>query len=190
MRPTPESLTVIGACFPRRRNAARSLMTLQSTSYKSPVGNLHIITRDQTLLALNLSSMHSAIASLGATRLEEKIEKSLKISWISKVLDDYFDGDLTIINKVRVEQAGSDFSSEVWKCIRKVRAGKVATYAELAEMVGSPRAVRAAGTACGRNKIAIVIPCHRIVKSDGTIGNYGYGIPTKKLLLAHEGIDY
>ncbi len=72
--------------------------------------------------------------------------------------------------------------------MRKIPAGKVITYADLAAKSGSPAAVRAAGSACGRNAIAPIIPCHRIIRSDGSLGNYGYGIRKKEWLLRHEGV--
>ena len=71
--------------------------------------------------------------------------------------------------------------------MRKVPAGKTWSYSDLAKKIGSPAAVRAVGTACGKNLIAPIIPCHRIVKSDGAIGNYGFGVETKEILLRHEG---
>ena len=145
-------------------------MALQSTSYRSPVGVLHIVARDSTVLALNLRSFSDAMLSLGEGLKGEQLIKVAKIKGVTDLLDDYFDGNLKALNPIKTSQPG----------------GEVATYAELAEMIGRPRAMRAAGTACGKNKIAIIIPCHRIVKSDGTIGNYGYGIATKVKLLAHE----
>ena len=71
--------------------------------------------------------------------------------------------------------------------MRKIPSGKVITYQTLARKAGSPAAVRAAGTACGRNAIAPIIPCHRIIRSDGSLGNYGYGVGKKSWLLRHEG---
>lgn len=165
-------------------------MSILSTVYHSPVGKLHILVKDDVVIGLNLRSFSDAFHRLSAHDIAEKIEKVTKLKLVTDVLDDYFDGDLKAINSLAVRQDGAPFSQAAWKAMRKVRAGKVATYAELAEMAGTPAAVRAAGTACGRNKIAIIIPCHRIVKSDGTIGNYGYGIDIKRKLLTHEGIEY
>ena len=71
--------------------------------------------------------------------------------------------------------------------MRKIPAGKTWSYADLAERAGSPSAVRAAGTACAKNLIAPIIPCHRVIKSGGALGNYGYGLKIKEYLLRHEG---
>lgn len=165
-------------------------MSILSTTYSSPVGKLHLLVDNTTVLALNMRSFDDAYERLSASDRAQEIEYVKKIKGVTDLLNDYFDGDLTAINSIKVRQAGADFSQAVWKVMRKVKAGKVASYAELADMAGSPAAVRAAGTACGKNAIALIIPCHRIVKSDGTIGNYGYGVAIKKKLLAHEGIDY
>jgi len=71
--------------------------------------------------------------------------------------------------------------------MRKVKGGKVLSYADLADRAGSPAAVRAAGSACAKNAIALVVPCHRIVKTGGALGNYAYGLSKKEWLLRHEG---
>ena len=71
--------------------------------------------------------------------------------------------------------------------MRKIPVGKTMSYAEIAKRAGSPDAVRAAGSACARNLIAPIVPCHRVVKSGGALGNYGYGLESKEWLLRHEG---
>ena len=165
-------------------------MALTSTTFSSPVGKLHIVSRGTTVLALNLRSMRDAYESLDSAFEHEEFKEVKKIVGVTDLLDSYFGGDLNALKTIKTLQPGGEFSQAAWKAIRRVRGGEVATYSELAEMIGRPRAMRAAGTDCGKNKVAIIIPCHRIVKSDGTIGNYGYGIATKKKLLAHEGVDY
>ena len=72
--------------------------------------------------------------------------------------------------------------------MRKIKAGKVLSYADLAKRAGSPDAVRAAGSACAKNAIAVVVPCHRVVKTGGALGNYAYGLEVKEWLLRHEGV--
>ena len=95
--------------------------------------------------------------------------------------------NLNAFNPIKVRQPGAKFSQEVWKAMRKIPAGKTLSYAELEKRAGSADAIRAAGTACGNNLIAPIIPCHRIIKSGGALGNYGYGIKVKEWLLTHEG---
>ena len=110
-----------------------------------------------------------------------------RIPIVSDLLDDYFDGDLRAIDGISVRQPGERFSQSAWKSMRKVAPGKTISYAELAKKSGSPDAIRAAGSACARNLIALVVPCHRIVRSGGALGNYAYGLDAKEWLLRHEG---
>ena len=81
---------------------------------------------------------------------------------------------------------GTDFDREVWRALRAIPAGKVRTYGEVARAILRPRAARAVGNACGRNPVAIVIPCHRVVAAGG-IGGFGAGLAVKRKLLALEG---
>ena len=153
----------------------------------SPIGKLYLLTRDQTVLGLNLSGFQDLLSSLSDDELAEKIGKSQKIKGITEKLEDYFDGDLKAINSIKVKQPGGEFSQAAWSAMRKIKAGNTESYSELAYRAGSPAAVRAAGSACAKNKIALIIPCHRIVKTGGAIGAYGWGVNKKIWLLEHEG---
>jgi methylated-DNA-[protein]-cysteine S-methyltransferase len=160
---------------------------LLSSTLASPIGKLYLLTRDQTVLALNLSGFQDLLSSLSDDELAEKIGKSQKINGITDKLEDYFDGDLKAINAIKVKQPGGEFSQSAWSAMRKIKAGTTESYSELAYRAGSPAAVRAAGSACAKNKIALIIPCHRIVKTGGAIGAYGWGVNKKIWLLEHEG---
>lgn len=155
-------------------------MTLLVTSLKTPIGTLNLLADDQLLLGANLSS----VAAL-KTGSDFKIVKAIPV--ISDLISDYFDGDLNALNAIKVKQNGGPFSQAAWKSMRKISAGKTLSYADLAAKAGSPAAVRAAGTACANNAIMVVVPCHRILKSGGSLGNYAYGVVKKQWLLAHEG---
>lgn len=139
------------------------------------------------LLGANFSSVKSLYQGLDEEFQNRDIKEVRKIPVISDLLIDYFDGDFSAINGIQVRQPGAAFSQAAWKVMRKIPAGKTWSYAELAQRAGSPAAVRAAGTACGRNAVVLVIPCHRIVKSGGALGNYGFGVDKKEWLLRHEG---
>ncbi len=84
---------------------------------------------------------------------------------------------------------GTAFQEAVWQALRRTPAGETRTYSELAAAAGNPRAVRAAGTACGANHLAVVIPCHRAQRSDGTMGGYAYGVDRKIALRNREGVS-
>jgi len=160
---------------------------LLSTSLKTPVGELSLIADEDILIAAGFSGIANLISRLDTRTAEQKLSKSFRIPIISDLISDYFDGDLNSLNGIRARQSGAKFSQDVWKVIRKIPAGKTISYSELAKRAGSEAAVRAAGTACGNNLIAPIIPCHRIVKSGGGLGNYGYGVKVKEWLLRHEG---
>ena len=81
---------------------------------------------------------------------------------------------------------GTDFQRRVWKALCRIPPGKTASYAEIARQVGSPKAVRAVGLACGSNPLAPMIPCHRVLRSDGSLGGYGFGLDRKRALLERE----
>lgn len=98
----------------------------------------------------------------------------------------YLAGELTALDGVEVRQPGGPFRQAAWDAMRTVPPGETVTYAELAQMSGRPTAVRAAGSACARNLVAPFVPCHRVVRSDGTLGGYAYGLDVKRALLEHE----
>lgn len=81
---------------------------------------------------------------------------------------------------------GTDFQTRVWKLLLSVREGEVVSYTELARRLGEPKAVRAVASACGRNRIAVLIPCHRVLRSDGSLGGYRWGLERKQQLLDRE----
>ncbi len=99
----------------------------------------------------------------------------------------YFKGDSTVLDRLPVETAGTPFQKSVWQALRKIKSGTTISYAELARRVGRPKAVRAVGLANGQNPISIVVPCHRVIGSDGSLTGYGGGLDRKKWLLQHEG---
>lgn len=162
-------------------------MLLRST-VKTPIGGLSIISREQILLAAGFASHDELSKGLSHIDKESDAKRVSTIPVISDLLDDYFDGDLFALDGISVDQPGERFSQQAWKGMRKVAPGKVISYADLAKKAGSPDAVRAAGSACARNLIAVVVPCHRIVKTGGALGNYAYGLKYKEWLLRHEGV--
>jgi AraC family transcriptional regulator, regulatory protein of adaptative response / methylated-DNA-[protein]-cysteine methyltransferase len=90
---------------------------------------------------------------------------------------------------LNVHLRGTNFQLKVWEALLQIPAGEVTTYAGLASRIGNPRAMRAVGTAVGHNPIAVLIPCHRVIRKVGEFGNYRYGAPMKKALLAREFVN-
>jgi methylated-DNA-[protein]-cysteine S-methyltransferase len=162
-------------------------VTLLLSSFDSPIGTLNLISDQHILLAANLSHVKALRESLSVQDSVRELKSVKKIPVITELLQDYFDGDISALNAIKVRQPGAQFSQEAWKAMKKVRPGSTISYAELAERAGSPAAVRAAGSACAKNAIVLVVPCHRIVKTGGALGNYAYGLDKKDWLLRHEG---
>ena len=160
---------------------------LLRTTLKTPVGALSLISREHILIAAGFTSQDKLLASISKQERQLESKKVNKIPIISDLVSDYFDGDLRALDGIKVDQEGEKFSQSAWRVMRKVSPGKTISYADLAKRAGSDYAVRAAGSACARNLIALVVPCHRIVKTGGALGNYAYGLRYKEWLLKHEG---
>jgi methylated-DNA-[protein]-cysteine S-methyltransferase len=103
----------------------------------------------------------------------------------ARELDDYFRGRRRAFG-VPLDAAGTDFQQGVWQALLRIPMGALSTYGEIARQIGRPDAARAVGAAVGRNPIAILVPCHRVVGSDGSLTGYAAGLPRKRALLALE----
>lgn len=162
-------------------------MALSYLQYKTPVGTLQLLADGDLLLAANFSHLKALKESLQARGNSQEIKSVKRISVITDLLENYFDGELNALNGIKTSQPGGPFSQAAWKAMRKIAPGKVLSYSDLAARAGSPEAVRAAGSACAKNAIVLVVPCHRIVKTGGALGNYAYGVKMKEWFLRHEG---
>lgn len=98
----------------------------------------------------------------------------------------YHDGELAVIDDVPVRQRSGEFLEHAWDVLRTVPAGAPLTYTEYAARSGRPAAVRAAASACARNAAALFVPCHRVLRTDGTMGGFRWGVDVKRRLLDHE----
>jgi methylated-DNA-[protein]-cysteine S-methyltransferase len=99
----------------------------------------------------------------------------------------YLDGDLSALDEVRIEQkSGGEFLAHAWEVMRDIKPGAPLTYTEYAALAGRPAAIRGAASACARNAAALFAPCHRVLRTDGSLGGYRWGLPVKRWLLDHE----
>lgn len=106
---------------------------------------------------------------------------------LAALVADYVAGQTGVLDLVAVHQRGPAFADQTWRALREVPAGTVISYGGLANAAGRPRAARAVGSACATNNVAPFVPCHRVIKSDGSIGEYGFTPEVKVALLRHEG---
>lgn len=157
----------------------------------TPVGELLIVADGEGRLRTVDWTDHEARMRLLLDRYYGKGRYSLSATrdpgGLTKAMRSYFEGDIAIIDTLPVETTGTPFQRSVWQALRKIRRGTTISYAELASRIDKPRAIRAAGLANGQNPIGIVVPCHRVIGSNGTLTGYGGGLPRKKWLLEHEG---
>jgi methylated-DNA-[protein]-cysteine S-methyltransferase len=107
---------------------------------------------------------------------------------VADALRRYFDGDLAALDAVPAELNGTPFQKTVWQALRRISPGTTISYGELARRIGQPTSVRAVGAANGANPVAVIVPCHRVIGSNGTLTGYGGGLDRKRWLLAHEGV--
>lgn len=91
------------------------------------------------------------------------------------------------LKDIPLDLHGTAFQKSVWQALLEIPAGQAWTYSDVAQKVGKPKAVRAVGTAVGENPVSLIVPCHRVVRSDGGLGNYGWGVDIKEKLLVSEG---
>jgi methylated-DNA-[protein]-cysteine S-methyltransferase len=106
---------------------------------------------------------------------------------VKAALADYFDGDLAAVGRVEIATKGTPFQEAAWAALRAIPAGSTRSYAQQAEAIGRPKAVRAVGRANGDNPVAIVTPCHRVIGAGGDLTGFGGGLHRKRWLLEHEG---
>ena len=160
-------------------------MTFQRCELSTPVGTLFLVEKDGALCALGFREQAGSLER----RLRQRfgaVEYADGEPASAAALRDYLAGDLAALDRVRVDTAGTPFQERVWAALRRIPAGATASYGDIARALGAPRAVRAVGRANALNPVSLVIPCHRVVRSDGDLWGYAGGLPRKKWLLAHE----
>lgn len=133
-------------------------------------------------MSIDLASRSSRTRSTGQPAAEAILDDA------ERQLDEYFAGTRTTFD-VALDLTGTEFQRAAWHALTRIPYGTTVSYAEQAAMVGSPRATRAIGSANGRNPIPIIVPCHRVIASDGSLGGYSLGLEMKRALLALERVS-
>ena len=151
---------------------------MEKSLYRSPIGIIEIVCDKGALVSLKL-----------ADRVGISKKDTTFISGIKHQLDEYFSGKRKNFD-IRVSPVGTDFQKLVWLELQKIPYGKTKSYSEIAEMVGSKNAQRAVGSACNKNPIMIIIPCHRVISKNGHMGGFAYGDDIKRELLSIEARAY
>lgn len=136
---------------------------------KTPVGDFYMVIANNTVI------------QTGFGKPPNQFKKTNHA--YTKYIEQYFSGDKTSLKNIKSHQEASDFMQKVWLEMSKIPYGQTSSYADIAKNINNPKAVRAVGTACGKNNLPLIIPCHRVIKSDGKTGNYAFGPKIKKYLL-------
>ena len=166
------------------------MLALTLNRLPSPIGAMLLLSDEkQHLRALDWEDHEPRLRTLLRRQYGEaiRIVETRNASPACQAMAAYFAGDLKAIDAIEVETGGTDFQKKVWRALRKIPAGSTSSYGELAVRIGRPSAIRATGAANGANPISIVVPCHRLVGSDGKLVKYGGGLHRKDWLLRHEG---
>ena len=156
----------------------------------TPIGDMHIVA--DTKGSLRASFWTDEEEELRRVLVRQYPGKRIEFEWtadphgLTGAIRAYFAGDLHAIDKLPVDAGGTSFQREVWRALREIPCGTTLSYGELARRIGHPSAVRAVGLANGSNPVGVVVPCHRVIGSNGSLTGYGGGIERKRWLLDHE----
>jgi methylated-DNA-[protein]-cysteine S-methyltransferase len=172
------------------RAAQEGLVDIAYTVEDSPVGPLLLAATKRGLVELGYEGrerLDSYLARLAAKLSPRVLEVPARLDPVRRELDEYFSGRRTDFDIPLDWSLTTGFTQRVLRATAKIQYGHVSTYREMATKAGNERAVRAAGNALGANPIPIVVPCHRILRTGGSLGGYGGGLPRKEFLLKLEG---
>ncbi|MGH8427322.1 MAG: methylated-DNA--[protein]-cysteine S-methyltransferase [Gammaproteobacteria bacterium] len=152
------------------------------TQMESPVGSLLLTADDAALTGIYFEDGHDRPV-IGSDWKERPTHPVLKTA--KRQLDEYFAGRRKTFD-LPLASNGTPFQRDVWRALRDIPYGKTQSYGDIARRIGRPKAVRAVGAANGANPLPVIVPCHRVIGSNGTLTGYGGGLPRKRKLLALE----
>jgi methylated-DNA-[protein]-cysteine S-methyltransferase len=148
----------------------------------SPVGKLRLVASEKGLVAIDVRNYAKQVATAKDVSAQAILLKT------KKQLEQYFAGRRTSFD-VALDLVGTEFQVQAWRALCRIPFGKTISYGQQASNIKKPKAFRAVGSANGKNPIPIIVPCHRVVASDGSLGGYSLGLKMKKQLLALEGVS-
>lgn len=168
--------------------AADGILDIAYRVVDSPLGPLLLATTEAGLVRVAFSSEDhdTVLQGLSDSISPRVLNVPGRLDAVARELDDYFAGRRRTFDIALDWQLSTGFRAVVLHHLPEIRYGQTASYAALAQLAGNPKAVRAVGTACANNPLPLIVPCHRIVRSDGSIGNYRGGVEAKRMLLALE----
>ncbi len=172
------------------QNASPSAVKVSAVFLKTPIGTMFAIASEEHLYLLEFLSRRALESEIRAMKKKYGVyvlaQKNALLEQVDVELAEYFAGTRTDFS-IPLKTDGSVFQESVWNALQSIPYGTTCSYAALAQNVENEKAIRAVGRANGANCISILIPCHRVIRSDGTLGGYGGGLDRKAWLLQHEG---
>ena len=156
--------------------------TLCRTTIESPVGDLRLVATDQALVAVLWPSEPDGRVRFAT---DPRDGSNAVLDLAAEQLGQYFEGRRRRF-ELPLELRGTEFQQQAWTALADIPFGETSTYGKQAVAIGRPRAIRAIGSANGRNPLSIVLPCHRVVGADGSLTGFAGGLDTKRWLLDHE----
>lgn len=165
-------------------------MKIYYNTFKSPVGEI-LATRTErglNFVSFPKNTWENFISALSRDKSINLIEDEKRFSSLKKDLKAYFSGRKVDFKESLDLKGGTEFQKRVWKAMLKIPFGQTRSYGWLAQQVGEKSKARAVGSACRANPIPIIIPCHRVIREDGSLGGYGGGLGMKRRLLRIEGV--
>lgn len=163
-------------------------LRLQTIQDIDAIGAIHMVTDGDTLIALEFGDIEHRLMPMLCTRFGSlpHLEPVDDMIEIAARIRSYFAGDIGAIDRVTTDGGGTEFQRSAWAALRNIPPGETRSYGEMAALLGRPKAARAVGAANALNPISLVVPCHRLVASNGALTGYGGGIERKRWLLDHE----
>jgi len=165
---------------------------LTEATIETPIGPLRLVASDAGICRINFSPSERALRAdlerrFGAVRFADDPKRRALLDRARRALTRYFAGRDEAFDDLPLDPGGTEFQRSVWNSLRRIPTGETRSYAQIAAAVRRPKAVRAVGAANGANPIPVVVPCHRVIGSDGTMVGYGGKIERKEWLLRLEG---
>ena len=166
--------------------------TLTLDRLNTPIGTALLVTDERGCLrAFNWTDYEPAMmAWVGRHYPKASVTEGMAPSIVRRAFEAYFQGDARALQVLPWKASGTPFQLNVWKALCTIPAGETLSYAGLAARIGRPTAVRAVGVANGANPVAIVVPCHRVIGTNGSLTGYGGSLPRKRWLLDMEGANF
>jgi methylated-DNA-[protein]-cysteine S-methyltransferase len=167
--------------------ADTGMQVLGEVRFPTPVGDLVVYTRGATVCGATFAGGEKAACRALLRRFGPfDLDPRRAPASVVRAIAAYLAGDLEAVTRLEVDAEGTPFQCKVWAALRRIPSGTTCSYADVARAVGAPAATRAVGLANGANPVPVIVPCHRVIRADGTIGGYGGGLARKRWLLAHE----